>query len=207
MISSIIAISIFLLYGCTTTKVDSFFLENAAISNLNYHSMLKNSISEDSKLQPDDTFVITGHRIEEGDGVVIGYREFASGMIPLTDQATFEKLTIYLPLSLWINKKEISLADEGIIAFWSNGASNFPGKSGCFGYASSGKVYISSVTNNEAHIDLNATFDLFSPGGWSGDCGKFSLHRKIALRKMIVSSLTPWDGSIGNHIYDESIRK
>lgn len=193
--------------GCALRQVDSFYLDRAAMSEVDLHKSAKQAIALNKPPKTSSEFVITGHRIIDGSGTVIAYRAFSSGELFFVDQATFQKLTIFLPFSLSNDLTEVSLSErEDVIAYWSSGSSNFPGKTGCFGYVSNGRVRLSRITNTELSADLLITFDLVSPGGWKKECGRFVFNESMILKKRDVNALTPWEGTVGAHIYDESIR-
>ena len=194
------------LFGCTVRQVDWFLVEQASMAEASLHQLAKGSKRNwFAKAQPE--FVITGHRIAAGDGAIIAYRAFSHGMLPLVDQAQFKKLTIFLPFALSDRLIEINLAgEEKAIAFWSNGSSNFPGESGCFGYASGGSIRLKKITNEEVFVNLSLSFDLVSPTNLNEGCSHFEFKESLTLRKEKVTSLTPWEGAVGVHLYDESIR-
>lgn len=189
-------------------RIDTLLLKSASI-DMDAHKTIRNSmISKKGERTIDKEFVITGHRISKGSGTVLAYRVFNSGKPFIPDTAGFEKLTIYLPVDITEKIKTIDFCDgnNNAIAFWSNGSSNFPGHSGCFGYASSGTIHIKPVSNEEILADVDINFNLESPGGWTKDCGKFEFKKSLLFKEKDIHSLTPWEGNVGTHIYEESIR-
>jgi hypothetical protein len=142
-------------------------------------------------------------------GTVLAYRAFSTGVIPLVDQAGFEKLTIVVPDNLANtvqNKIVLSDGSEAIV-FWSRGSSNFPGMSGCYGYAVSGSMTVTNKARDTIAADLDMILRSISPGGREEGCGTFAFKKALILDRKTVQQLTPWEGTSGSHIYDESIRK
>ena len=177
------------------------------MAEMDLHKTTRQAIVLNKPTKIISEFVITGHRIMEGNGTVVTYRTFSPGGPFFVDQAAFQKLTIFLPFSLSNDLPEVNIGDrEDMIAYWSNGSSNFPGKTGCFGYASGGRIRLSRISSTDLSAELFITFDLVSPGGWQKECGKFVFNENVILQRKDVNTLTPWEGTAGAHIYDESIR-
>ncbi len=193
------------LHGCVRLKSNSFFIEGASMQNVELHEQACQAIIT-NKLPPiEREFVVTGHRISEGEGFIIASRIFNQSR--WVDQAEFEKLTIYIPAGLPLDGSNISLRTSGVIAFFSTGSANFPGQTGCFGYASDGLVNVISHLPNQVSVRILAFFQLTSPGGWENDCGKFNYDQSLVLKRKDVKSLTSWEGAPGKHIYDESMMR
>ena len=193
--------------SCSSRASDSFFLEKAALAEIQTHVSLRQSSSLERSGALAKEFVLSGHRIVSGDGTVLALREFTGGSIFSPDHGRFWKLTIFLPFPIDDNEVSINL-DTGnpIIAYWSQGSSNFPGKSGCHGYASGGQMKLKKQSNSQLSTELALRFDLVSPGGWKKECGPLPFNDKLVLGKRDVQSLTPWEGKPGAHAYEESIR-
>ncbi len=195
------------LCGC---QVDSFYIENATLAEIEDHRLLRDSVVQKNERLglANEYFVITGHRIISDGGIVFGHRLFSSGAIPLLDQASFQKLSIYIPFSVTDQRlNAISIKEnKDVFIFWSKGPSNFPRGSGCYGYATDGHVTFMRISDEEISAELNITIDTVSPGGWKKDCDRLELMKTISFKKKLASALTPWEGRQGTHVYDESIR-
>lgn len=194
--------------GCSSRVADSFYVENATLVERNIHGSMRQSGSLERAGSVGKELVLSGHRIIAGEGTVIAYREFDRGHMLLPDQAQFAKLTILVPVSL--REKEVVLIlgeQKGVIAYWSRGASNYPGKSGCHGYASDGKVRLTQRQDDQLLAEVSLKFNLVSPGGWKKECGPFDFNDQLIIEKRNVQDLTTWEGKLGTHPYDESIRR
>jgi hypothetical protein len=128
-------------FGC---QADSFYVEKATLSEIDAHLLLRNRILQKNEriAWSNEYLSITGHRISADGGIVFGHRLFSKGVIPLVDQASFEKLSIQIPSGETHHKMStISIkSDKDVLVFWSKGPSNFPRGSGCYGYASDGYI-------------------------------------------------------------------
>jgi hypothetical protein len=196
-----------ILSACQT---DSFYVENASLSELQDHRAAQPLVVRGTRPAAlKEYFGLSGHRIVPGIGTVLAYRAFSGGLIPLVDQGGFEKLTVVLPANFSKNVGEnISLSEGGkVIVFWSRGSSNFPGESGCYGYASSGSIIVATIARDTITADLDMILRSISPGGWEKECGTLAFKKTLTLDRKTVQQLTPWEGTSGSHIYDESIRK
>jgi hypothetical protein len=198
---------IVVLVGCAHRRVDVFYVESASLSSLNAHESYRKALLAGNAVQIPKTFAVTGHRISSGTGTVLAYRAYAPGPIFRTDQGSFQKLTIYVPFSVSAPVSRLGLSREGgTVVFWSSGSSNFPGISGCVGYASAGSLRFDSIESDKIIAALGIEFKSFSPGGWEQDCKQFTFDKTLTFKRKDVHNLTPWEGAEGKHIYDESIR-
>ena len=131
---------------------------------------------------------------------MFAYRKFTA--VPLVDQAGFQKLSIYLPFPL--TDQTFSTvpikANSTAIAFWSRGASNFPRRSDCYGYASDGYINLTRVSAEEVEADLNLTIDLSRRNSLEKEmCPLFVLRERISFTKKLIGNLTSWEGRPGTH--------
>jgi hypothetical protein len=195
-----------MLFGCTKRHSEWFYVTNSELLDVTaHHSLLADIKSKGSFDVPRD-FVVTGHRIKRGVGSIIAFRDFDSGSQLITDQAAFQKLTVFLPGSIQMQKTKLKIvSDRPITAYYSRSSSNFPGVSGCIGYALDGSIEIKEKTADHIQIKIDLTFELMSPAGWQEQCGSFTLSRTAALQKKRFDKLTPWEGVEGDTLYDESM--
>lgn len=192
-----------LMMGCSTHS--AFYIEGGSFLDLETHRKYLSSINNHQDFALDDRlFVVTGHRLTEGKGVVISFRNYKRGKLFYTDQGDFEKITIALPSGLPENKGEIKLGiGTDTIVFYSTGSSAFPGRSGCFGYAEEGSILFEVLKSKKISAQIVFKSDLKSPGRWK-DCSSVIITRAIIFKPKLVSDLTPWEGSIGAYITTES---
>lgn len=198
------------LQGCAHASEEWFIVRGASIEQLSKHDELNKTFLSKSprRLGYDDKeFVVTGHRLKQGDGTVLGFRSFESGA--LVDSASFLKITVLLPDSDISAGREVSIPNAaGAMAYYSTSSSNFPGAGGCFGYASEGLIKVQSVSESNATIAIDLQFRLASPLGASGECGD---GRRVTgthvLRRIQFQQLTPWQGIAGKSLYDETIAR
>lgn len=199
-----ILLSAALLFSCSRTT--RFFADSATLQELAKHRILLDTWNANSSLsQAAGSFVVEGHRIGEGDGLVLAYRRYSQPLLPAVDQETFEKLTVLLPSRRSILSETVPVgSDRDIVAFYARGSSAFPGRSGCFGYAKSGTVKLSGVSENRVRAEVELVFDLESPSGWPQDCGPFVFRRSLLLEHRAVQDLTPWEGTRARSLAEET---
>ena len=198
-----LAVSYLLLAGCASQTKSDLIVFDARLSQESQHAALQQAIAKSAPRRIDENFVLAGHRISGGSGVVLAIREFSSGSLLRTDRAAFRKLTIYLPQTNL--RGRINLAEiDGVVAYWSSGSSAMPGKSGCYGYARSGTLDVAGETKDTVTVSISATFDSYSPAGWDKECESYSVQETATFVKRNVQDLTPWEGRAGEHISDEA---
>lgn len=181
---------ILLTVGCATQHHDHFIVLNAGFTHAMEHGVLQQAVANHQRKLLDREFVVTGHRITENTGVVIAVMKYSSGTLLRTDQAAFQKITIFLPFV--VPHSRITLSEiTGAIAYWSSGSSNFIGQNGCYGYANDGTLDFSDESSEKVTVSINATFHLLSPSGWEKECQQFVLREIMCFNKRIVSELTP----------------
>lgn len=198
------------LQACAHTTEEWFVVRGASIELSNRHDQLEKAFLSKGpqKLGYDDKeFVVTGHRLKAGNGAVLGYRGFESGI--LVDSASFTKMTVFLPDSNIVDGLEVRIPNgAGAMAYYSTSSSNFPGAGGCFGYASEGLIKVQSLSESSVTVAIDLQFRLASPLGALGECSDM---RRIAgthvLRRISFQQLTPWQGIAGKTLYDETIAK
>lgn len=132
------------------------------------------------------------HRISEGAHTVVAVREFKRNWS--ADRSGFSKLTLVLPEALRAGQI-FTIGDQGARAFFSEGASAFAGKGGCYSTAASGQVTVDVVERHQIEVSLQATFVLASPLDWPGDCDvPVSIHRAVKAGSADITELGAWEG-------------
>lgn len=132
------------------------------------------------------------HRISDGEQTVVAVRDFKRTWN--ADRSSFSKLTVVLPESPRVGQV-FTIGEQGVRAFFSNGASAFAGKSGCYSTAATGEVTVDAVERHRLEVSLRATFTLASPLDWPGDCNvPVSIHRAIKARSANITELGAWEG-------------
>jgi hypothetical protein len=194
--------------ACSFRQVDTLYVEGAALEQLSVHDQIRQAVEQGQANRTQrDFFAITGHRIVPDGGTILAFRVFSRPTIPLVDQAGFQKLTIFIPFALTTEPVEITLSKRrDVIAFWSNANSNFPRRSGCYGYAADGSIHLVKRSPTEIVADLSLTFDLVSAGGWRGECSRLTFKKELVLEQKAVQYLTPWEGRPSSEPYEESMR-
>lgn len=194
--------------GCTTSSERWLYVDEGATQDLARHRVMEQALSVGTRqtLAGDDwKFVLTGHRISRGDGLIIAMRSFSGGAPLLTDQATFRKITIRLPKHL-ATATEIAFPNsDGAFAFVSDGPSSHPGASGCIGYALRGLVKIDRRAAEAALVNIDLTFARSSPSGFHHECQDYHLRGIYSAERTEFEKLTPWLGRPGASIYQEAI--
>lgn len=204
-------VSLFGILGCAAVNEQWFFVPMASIQELELHRQLIRVFASNkppSLGYENKEFVVLGHRITEGNEVVIAFRKFDSGQPFLVDAAQFLKVTVLVPQSLFKSGEEIVFPDvekKGVIAYYSEGSSSFPGAGGCFGYATKGMIQVESVSETEAKFRLNLQFKLSSPLGSRSGCADKAIQGLFNGEKIPLSRLSAWQGVPGKSIYDETL--
>lgn len=197
------------LNACTHTNEQWFFVRGAYMEQLSRHHELAKTFA--SKVLPrlgydGREFVVTGHRLKNGDGVVLAFRSFDSRL--MVDTASFLKITAFLPRSKFSPGTEIKIPDaDGAIVYYSASSSNFPGAGGCFGYASWGSIKVDSVSESNITVTMDVHFRLASPLGSSSECGDKRVQGTYVISQLQLKELSPWQGVAGKTLYDESIAR
>jgi hypothetical protein len=195
-------------FGCASPNEQWFFVPGASIQELNrHHELMRAFMAEDPPRlgYENKEFVVTGHRIEQGNGEVIAFRRFNSAGFLLADTATFEKVTALIPQSQFRAGTEIRIADaNGAVVYYSASSSNFPGAGGCFGYASAGSIKVDSVSDTQVSVSLDLRFRLSSPLGYSGECVEKVMRGVFTGPTISLGQLSPWQGATGKDLYDET---
>jgi hypothetical protein len=195
-----------LLCSCAAPNKTAFFVEGASLSGLSDHNRLRLAIENEDAITVSKEFVVTGHRLVSGLGMVIGVREFSKGTILNSDTSAFRKLTIYMPDPMATTKSTLSLKlDKSVIVFMSHSSANLPGITGCFGYASDGTLNLKSISPSEFMVDLDLIVDLKSPRGWKKECQQFHYVDHLTMQRKELNELSPWEGVVGKTLYDETI--
>lgn len=103
-----------------------------------------------------DGFLLTGHYLIQGSGLVLAYRRHIDRPFAIfggTDKAKFEYLTISLPGRAADETATYDLAAAGIgPAFWSQANFGFFFDDGCFGYAEKGIVRVQFGASGMADV-------------------------------------------------------
>jgi len=193
--------------GCAHNTSEYFFTPSASLAEDWGHGQQGKTSSVGLSVGQRE-FVVTGHRLIAGLGMVLAIRRFASGSPFLTDQASFEKLTVALPRTVDRSAEDF-VVDKGetALAFYSFGSSNFPGSGGCFGYAKQGNIRIIKYTPERITARLTLLFLLTSPGGWQKECSEKQIDQEFEFTVKPFDQLTTWDGKAGRHIYDETMHR
>lgn len=196
--------------GCAHVKEESFYVTDASLQeNARHRELSKTFVSKRTRLD-DQEFVVTGHRITaDGKGTVIGLRSFAPGSAFLVDQAGFQKISVYLPGTSLTKGAEVQIPGQnGAMAYYSSGLSNLPGGGGCFGYATTGSIKVIDVSPSDVTISADLLFGLSGPAGAAlSDCDDKRIRGTYVARHLRVQELTPWQGTMGKNIYEETIAR
>lgn len=188
LLAAITAISVMNATGCSTTSRSSFYVEHASLVKVDSSAKGREDFTDANALP------IAMHRLQKGDGVVIGVREFSGGSMFTVDDESFRKMTIFIAEST-LASGHYSLTDGNAIAYLSQGGSAKP-SGGCFGRAKDGRVVIKKVDNSSVHLALTASFEMSSPLGWPGTCAPKELDIALEVEKREFEQLTAWEGRI-----------
>lgn len=196
-------------HGCAHVDEQWFYVTGASLQESGRHRDLSKAFAtkDTQPLSYDDReFIVTGHRIKAGDGTILALRSFAPGPLLGVDQASFLKVTSYIPRTKLLPGVEIRVPDaDGTIAYLSTSSSNLPGETGCFGYASQGSIKVNSVSESDVAVTIDLQFRLASPLGFSGECGDRRVQGTYVVPRLQLQQLNPWQGIVGKTLYEETI--
>jgi len=187
--------------GCVSQYTESFYIEHAKFAQFETHSKLRQTPMHDENIDDIEFFALVGHRIDHGNGTILGIREYSSGPLLTVDQGGFRKVTIWIPNPILVVGETRLASTYQAIAFASVGNPSFPDR-GCWAYASSGKIFAHKKYEKLALIEFDIPFPKLQP-----DCQSFHLLKSIVVKEKDIDTLTPWEGAVGRTIFDEGIRR
>lgn len=122
------------------------------------------------------------------------------------DREIFTKMTFVLDSNLSVGEI-VSIPSRRLRIFYSTGLSYMPGKTGCYGQASSGSAIVRQKTNDLVELEFDAVFDLQSPLKWQGDCLERNIKSQVIARMKPLSLLDAWEGvpAEGDSLIAESV--
>ena len=196
------------LVGCDNNperRHEWFFVENAELMESDIQKECRRQILA-GRYFPREwmNLILTGHRIKEGSGLVIGYRSFTK---PTGNQSF---LPSYLKLTIYLNKKSLIWIDSSlvwnvprdesesiVIRSWANAP--MPTSYGCIGYARSGTVTLKRLNSSKMKVSLDLEFEM------RGKCKySFELTTEGMARLRPMNQLTPWEGKVDGKISSEA---
>jgi hypothetical protein len=194
-----------LLAGCMTASgwrggEDGFFIDGAALANPDYLAGI-----DARPVEPwdDSTLGLFAHRVSAGTGTVVGYRAYSPGKRMLSDDESFEKVTLWFkqgPLPAGTTQ----IHDDTVVVVHTRGGSAWP-RSACSAVVVNGSI---DIARQGEGVDVRVRGDLARRGNrhpqW---CEQARLDVSFSASAMPLASLTPWLGSAGAHPYDESYRR
>lgn len=139
-------------------------------------------------------FLIAGHEVAKGEGRVFQFRKKHDSKRG-ADSAYTEELSVYVPE--WTPEElPAGLSDRtsGVIVFYSTFSDAFLGNSGCFGYATIGKLSIKK-DGKYWTVTLNSTFARRAPVGFGAHCedvhidGSYQAQRQSSIPDTDLGSL------------------
>jgi len=188
------------LVGCR--EPDTFFSTNVSLAQSDQHRRAQKGELTTSELA-DSYFLLSGHRIIQGTGTVLGVRHYSEG--EALDSGKFRKLTIFVA-----DRDddrvvfELPEAQSQVLAYLSEGSAEFP-RNGCYGYARSGSIEVRQSGRNAIELKVNLDFDMEPAiperNTW---CKSERVHETISLEKIDVDNLTPWLGGPSEKLRDQS---
>ncbi|MCU9951621.1 hypothetical protein [Pseudomonas sp. PDM13] len=195
------------LTACSSQQIDSFYVENGSMAELVKIETIEQKQKNALSLTPKEREVIfTGHRIREGNDVILAVRYFSYTNF-LHDSATYKKLTISVPPLPNSQKGEaINYNFSDISGFLSSSSSVFPGSNGCYGQPVGGNISVQRLPKEKILLTLNLNFSQSSPTDWKEECTSKAIREKFILQRKDVKNLTPWEGAPGAHAYEETTR-
>lgn len=191
-----------LLQGCTSASRSEFILRDGTFALLESHRATRNLMASGQKSSSQPGFLLEGHQIASGEGIIIAVREFAAKALQV-DSGGFQKLTIWIPLNELSAGRAVPLNTE-IVAFWSTGGANTPGAFGCFGYADAGEIQVLEISRQSARFRINLHFSHLEAVGPGQMCNPRSINSEIKAEIRKPEELDYWEGKKGGDLYDQS---
>jgi len=193
----------FALASCSARE-DAFFVRDAELERADYLRSL-DLRTQDERASDRDRFGVFAHRVQSGHGTILAVRRFDAGNRFTVDDETFLKVTVWLRSALSSKRSVIDLAQsQDAIAVYSRGGSAWP-QNTCSGYLASGSIAIEQ-SGRKYKIKMRSTLDPSGNRGVWDTCHPAPVDVEFLAVQTQVDRLTPWLGSAGAHIYDETYR-
>lgn len=188
-------------------RTDRFFLEQAALEKPQlFREMAQPQYFKEHEQRG---LGVAGHRIVEGEGLVLAYRWYSPGFVFLIDDERYRKLTVWFPSGLEGRSGAVRLGSGDVVAVYSEGASAWPHRY-CYGYLESGTIRYARRGDDHIDADIDASAVLLwpFPGGRGYCAGERETAERYPFKKLSGSRLTPWLGRPrpGDHVYRETYR-
>jgi hypothetical protein len=186
-------------------RTDTFYLKDAQLSDENYLIKLAEKLDKEDYLALRSEMNIHLHRLVKGKGVIYGYRWYSNGSVMAIDDEVFEKLTVWIPRDPSSYPINFDFRNqENVKALYITGSSAWP-QSACSGYFTSGLL----VLKKSGSKTLVSVKGVVTPADSrsNGDyCKEREVNIEFLASEIKFSQLTPWLGSEGQHLYDETYR-
>lgn len=133
---------------------------------------------------------IACHRLANGRHLVVGIRQYSDAGV---DREVFRKITFVIDHEV-ADGEVVELPSDRVRVAYGSGLSFMPGKSGCYGQATSGSVSVSRRGMEKLEIHANLRFDLKSPLGWADACEMLEFRSTIVATRSTFEDMGPWEG-------------
>lgn len=171
--------------GCASLNPASreifFFVEDA------------DSISPSCRSVDYQEAAIACHRLARGREIVVGIRRYSDARI---DREGFRKITFVIDKDVK-DGEVIKIPSDRARAAFGSGLSFMPGKSGCYGEATSGTVSVSRTDMKSLRVNAAVNFHLKSPLDWAGECKSLEFRSSFTAEKLNLEDMGPWEGGRG----------
>ena len=208
VMGSVIALLILAAGGLATyaaiDKQDTFFLQNAELSDPDYLRSLAAANPEDRSLGQ-ERFSIYSHRLKRGKGTIFAYRFYSNGSIFWIDDEAYRKLTVWIASPPPRLPVEFNLRDKSkALVLFSHGSSAWP-RNDCSGYIPSGSL---RIERSGSHYTISVRGQLEPHGNINlrKDCDSQQIDTVFRGGEFGFEKLMPWLGIAGLHPYDETYR-
>ncbi len=197
------------LAGCATAgtrwEQDAFVLADATLAAPRYLYELDGRTTEDRAADRERLGLFV-HRLAVGEGTILALRRFDGGGFMVSDDESFEKLTIYLPPALATFPLELSLAEHTqVVVVVTQGGSAWV-RDACSGHVDSGQLSVQPI-GRRLQVRLSGRIE---PVGnrdvWPHCKEAREIDFSFLATPIMADQLTPWLGLAGKFPYQESYR-
>jgi hypothetical protein len=189
------------LQGCAAAPASQFIIRGSSFVHAHEHTLAAERLASVDKANVEGDFMLRGHDISKGKGVIIALREYSGDGVAL-DVGGFQKITVWLPQDE-IAKGRIEM-NPSVIGFWSTSSVNPPGRIGCFGYLSKGFIDVESLSATKATLRVHLEFASVTTIGPRDPCKKISINREFTAEFKDHAQLSFWEGKPGGELFEYS---
>jgi hypothetical protein len=182
---------------------EGILVTNAQLQNPHYLQQLDQRTAEE-RTYDRTRYGVYAHRIERGEGWILGYRHFDPGELMAVDDETFEKLTLWLPNPPPAGAQRIQLETRpDIIAIHTSGGSAWA-QNACSSRIIAGTLTLTPRGRGRIGVELKGRLQPTGNRGVWDTCRSDSVELSFLAEQIELERLTPWVGREGEFVYQET---